>query len=298
MSETLPPALERGVSVGVLGVYSRGLDLLVGDDVYSIVPAQTGNLPRGVLVELPAGFDWKEQGLRQGATVAVGEGWLDLPRGLRLDMTGAGLWRVRRSLGSVGLSAAGLRTSATLAAGALAGSAGLGVLADRLPAVSRGEVAVNADDNPLVAVAAGPLSRLVWGTLVADEKSFFEGARKLMGLGIGLTPSGDDLLTGYLGSLALLVPHLPGAGWVKSAAVALGHEAGARTTPLAATYLRRAVEGAITERQERLLTALTAGDPELSLAACHHLRQFGHSSGAEIALGTLLATMVAAALLG
>jgi hypothetical protein len=86
--------------------------------------------------------------------------------------------------------------------------------------------------------------------------------RALAGLGPGLTPSGDDVLAGYVAGLVLL------HGQHKRAS-RIAEEASVRTNSLSATLLRHAALGEVPEPVHILLATGNAR-PMLS---------FGHSSG-------------------
>jgi len=105
--------------------------------------------------------------------------------------------------------------------------------------------------------------------------------RGLLGRGPGLTPSGDDLLAGFLlGCLAFGRE----AGALRQAVAAL---APAQTTALSAALLSHALRGQCIPEAAILAAALTgrgAAGP-----AARSLADVGHTSGAAIALGLLLA---------
>ena len=93
----------------------------------------------------------------------------------------------------------------------------------------------------------------------------------LAGKGPGLTPSGDDVLIGYVAALGLL--H---GDW--AAARAIAECAARRTTSLSATLLRHAAGGELPEPAHAFLER---GDPA-------PLLRFGHSSGRCLILGLSL----------
>jgi len=104
--------------------------------------------------------------------------------------------------------------------------------------------------------------------------------RKLVGLGDGLTPDGDDILVGY--SAALRVTGHPRAQEVAEEAAAL---APGRTTDIAVMFHQHAARGEYSQRihvlMERLIAGPTARDIEATL-------NWGASSGAATLLGALL----------
>jgi Protein of unknown function (DUF2877) len=105
--------------------------------------------------------------------------------------------------------------------------------------------------------------------------------RALLGRGPGLTPSGDDLLAGFLlGCLAFGRD----AAALRRAVAAL---APAQTTALSAALLSCALRGQCIPEAARLARALT-GTGAIG-PALDALLQVGHTSGAALALGLVLA---------
>jgi uncharacterized protein DUF2877 len=138
------------------------------------------------------------------------------------------------------------------------------------------ECAVEARDEYRVSLGGG---RLVVGDTVIlpgpewnPVPSFARGetmppgpaplVRALAGLGPGLTPSGDDVLAGYVAGLVLL------HGMRKKAA-RIAEDAAARTTSLSATLLHHAALGEVPEPVHILLAT----------GNVRPLLSFGHTSG-------------------
>ncbi|MFI6902914.1 DUF2877 domain-containing protein [Nonomuraea sp. NPDC050394] len=111
-------------------------------------------------------------------------------------------------------------------------------------------------------------------------------AEQLMGLGPGLTPSGDDVLAGllvtlrHLGKAAGVERAVWLAGWL---AATVTYDVRTRTTPLSATLLHCAARGESCPEVTGVLRALTgrgALEPAVS-----RLCRLGHTSGADLAQG-------------
>ena len=104
----------------------------------------------------------------------------------------------------------------------------------------------------------------------------------LLGRGPGLTPSGDDVLAGYLlaaGAFGLEIEQ------VRRAVAARAPQA---TSALSAQLLRHAARGEAVRELIELAAALTHPDAALSVVTAR-LLQVGHTSGAALAWGVLLA---------
>lgn len=106
-------------------------------------------------------------------------------------------------------------------------------------------------------------------------------AASLLGLGPGLTPSGDDLLGGFLLTRA----------WLGHADARLRllvrREATRATHPISAAKLLDAEAGDATVAETRFLDGLFSGSMPRVLAATARLLRFGATSGADFALGAL-----------
>jgi hypothetical protein len=132
---------------------------------------------------------------------------------------------------------------------------------------------------PLLAdrCAAGDLARAV------------DAAERIVGLGPGLTPSGDDILAGLLVSLRTFGGTVPGGGaairladWLGAAVTA---HADTRTTAPSATLLHCAAQGQAALEVTAVLHGI-AGQAELR-PAVRRLLGAGHTSGADLTWGLL-----------
>jgi hypothetical protein len=105
-------------------------------------------------------------------------------------------------------------------------------------------------------------------------------ARALSGLGSGLTPSGDDVLTGLALGIRAGLGTLP-----EPLAQALHAAVAGRTTDLAVARVRHAVAGRADEAVHRLLTVLVDGPADGLDLAVRAVVEYGHTSGADTLVG-------------
>ncbi|MDQ2721841.1 MAG: DUF2877 domain-containing protein [Actinomycetota bacterium] len=105
----------------------------------------------------------------------------------------------------------------------------------------------------------------------------------LLGRGPGLTPSGDDVLAGYLLATAAFGMHI--AELRRSVA----DRAPQATSALSAQLLRHAARGEAVGELIELVSALIHPAPRTLPAVTARLLQVGHTSGAAIGWGVLLA---------
>ena len=111
--------------------------------------------------------------------------------------------------------------------------------------------------------------------------------RDLVGLGPGLTPSGDDVLIGALALLDALAEHCAGAGAMReNLARALSHVPPGLTSPLSHCFLRVAAAGHVGECLHAAVSSCLSGDGDAAIAA---IRDVGHSSGWDMMAGIVTA---------
>ena len=131
--------------------------------------------------------------------------------------------------------------------------------------------------------ARGALAALTTALLVGDRLAAAYPTRRLIGLGDGLTPSGDDVLIGIEAALHALGS--PAAGFLDEALA----DVDARTTTVSAAYLRHAAAGEFAERLHHLLAVLVSEEArEATLAgAIGEAVAWGATSGTDCLIGVL-----------
>lgn len=131
-----------------------------------------------------------------------------------------------------------------------------------------------------------------------DLAGAVEAAERMVGLGLGLTPSGDNMINGLLLALRLLGGAISGgtravwmADWLGAAVTS---DASRRTTSLGATLLHCAARGQAAEEVSAVLRGL-AGQEPLG-PAIRKLLTAGQSQGADLAWGLVAGCRAAVAL--
>jgi hypothetical protein len=117
-----------------------------------------------------------------------------------------------------------------------------------------------------------------------DEPAVHRQIDRLVGLGPGLTPAGDDFLVGLLTVLNL--PDSPGAAWRRIGTQVVA-SAVRRTNSISIAALRHAACGQVRDKLAGFCRALINERAEPMRAALDRVLEIGESSGSEIALGIL-----------
>ena len=137
--------------------------------------------------------------------------------------------------------------------------------------------------NPFCAKAYGPLVRLRDGLAHNDAEAVPVEVKRLLGLGIGLPPSADDVLCGMTYTL------LHGARKLTAADVefvnAVRRYAPERTNLISAAILKAVTDGGRFEMMDNVLRGLTGAGED----GTQRLLTIGSSSGSEMLLGITIA---------
>jgi hypothetical protein len=151
-----------------------------------------------------------------------------------------------------------------------------------------GRLVEESDATPLLRRARPSAAHLAEGLARRDAEPLLAGAEPLLGLGPGLTPSGDDVLAGFLGLAVLASP----------GAAPLLHEVGrgvlrlaeARTTLLSRAFLAHALDGVLAPPVDALAATILSGAPRLAVVeAARAASGLGHTSGMDMLAGIVLA---------
>jgi hypothetical protein len=132
------------------------------------------------------------------------------------------------------------------------------------------------------------IQQLVAATRILDP-SASEFAAGLIGLGPGLTPSGDDFLVGYLTGLQMVAGKDEA---LKAFLTRLGKSiihSSRLTNDISRTYLFHAAQGQVSGRLLALAEAIaSAAEPSVLLGAAENLMKIGESSGMDTLTGLLI----------
>jgi Protein of unknown function (DUF2877) len=122
-----------------------------------------------------------------------------------------------------------------------------------------------------------------------DAAQMLEATRHLIGLGPGLTPSGDDFLVDCLRGLWLIRSNAPGAGQtLDRLRDVLLPDLDARTTRVGTEVICYALEGAFAEVLDRAaLVLLAPSQPQVVQAAITRLLAQDETSGTDTMIGLL-----------
>lgn len=114
-----------------------------------------------------------------------------------------------------------------------------------------------------------------------DTSSLKTGAASLAGLGVGLTPTGDDFLMGVMYGLQATKPSIE----AEEISTLMYEVASGRTTSLSAAWLKAASLGEAAEKWHELVRAVLANQTEDIQQAIQQVIDTGETSGADALTG-------------
>lgn len=153
------------------------------------------------------------------------------------------------------------------------------------PERSREAVTELARFSAVCLAAEGPqLDAAAWDRFDASARGMRRAVSYLIGRGLGLTPSGDDVLMGFGTGLRFLRggdKGDPAARFFQ----AVEREMPGKTTAISEAYLAALCDGFANEDYIGLLDALEAHDPDALVRSVSRVLSVGHTSGADSLLG-------------
>ncbi|MGO8797651.1 MAG: DUF2877 domain-containing protein [Roseiarcus sp.] len=231
-----------------------------------------GGFPCGVTLDAPRGFSFKLT-LRPGPEVAARGGVLRVAgHRLNIDLRAARPWRSR--LGDLKLD---LGKAATA----------------RAWRAARRALRRDGRDAELLRVAGAVIDELAGAASRLDAAAAQDAMGRLVGLGEGRTPAGDDFLVGYFAGLQACAD---GADAGRQFLATLGARLRAlstRANRVSRVYLKAAADGEVSERLRAVAASIAEGcDAAAVDKAVAAALAVGHSSGACGVLGLLRACAV------
>ncbi len=283
--------LRAGARPRVHSVFGRALNVVTSTgDLLAVVGPHVGGAPGTIVLErLPdVGFD--ATGIVPDLPADVTPERMLIGAQLRVDLRRVVLWQPALAVRTLPHKdvLARVAIAESLAAGT-APSGGLAPLLPWLDALTRlVDPAVPDDLDPLCQAAWAGTKALVCSWPNDNRNSVRAALLRLVGLGPGATPSGDDLLTGLFVATHRLRGGLPdGLG---ETCLAIARE---RSTDLSVARILHAARGAIEETQERVLVELVGGAGANLQGAVAKAARYGHTSGIDTLVGLFLGTRLA-----
>jgi len=283
-------ALRKKCRGEVHSLFERTFNILIDGNLVGIARSDISMSPVDVVTDIPPHVSMQTLGIERGMEIFINDDRLRVGDVLEISLSDAKLWRsptfVERPLPREAILK-NLERAKRIAV-KKSDWRGLGQLLAHIRKISGGGLPMVRGLNEVAAVALPHIVSLLQAAKSGDDNGISTAAKKLIGLGPGLTPSADDMLMGFISAL-----------WWASRSTgenidctdriirAITSHAGA-TSLLSQQLLRHASRGEVNEHLHELLRSLLSeADPDIDLLVARLIR-IGETSGIDMTLGLLL----------
>ena len=273
--------------IELTGVYERALNLRLSDgSMIGVLEQEAGNCPGNILIPSFFGLTSK---IDVGTRVVIHPSSLQIGEILAISLQGISLWDPQ------------IKLPGNLCRPSLMREKILNFLGIKNRYPLKAETLIEHYRQWNLPASSSSWGALLWrhlekhlvglcrGLLEGNRKKVKSGFSQIIGVGLGLTPSGDDLLVGIFGTLYSLLSHLgkhpsalpiwPSSEWVTG------------TTALGTSLVYHSLRGEIAQRVQNVIIGILTetGDLEKDWAL---LLAMGATSGKDTSLGILLGTVL------
>lgn len=262
-------------------LFDSSLNLLLEheDRLITILSSAHYELPQGIRLATKIPL----QSLAVGLRAASRGGVLRFDYSpLTIDLRGTPIWDGRLSLVTGNIERAWLITWKTLNEGQRLKQSEL--IARDLFQSNRGP--------PLTRKLSQPVYKLITAAKNMDAYASTSAANEMIGLGPGITPSGDDILIGFLAGLYSMAGHRKGAPDFIHAFGNTLLRVSKETNDISRTYIRHAVKGEFSSSMSALIKVINNGDEGRLITVTKDVMGVGHSSGMDSITGLLIGLAV------
>jgi len=283
-------ALRGGVSGDVHSIFERAFNILIGGELVGVARSGVSRSPINLVTDIPTSESMPSLGIRKGMQVRKVGKLVLIGDVLEISLENAELWRPKTHAERC-LDPELIRENLELAkrfAASKARSEGLGQLLSLIDEIAAGRMPRAPDLNMQAKAVLPWLVDLVKAVRSENVEGVKGAARKLIGLGPGLSPSADDALSGFTASLWWVSHSLNRCvDSVKRINETIVSCSGT-TTLLSQQLLRHAAKGETNERVRELLEAILAGTTPDVEKGVEEVLQIGETSGIDMMVGLLL----------
>jgi len=277
----------------VHSVFTRVVNVLTsGNRLISVVRADVGNGPINIVTNLPKSTSMASIGIRKNDEVLNVDGSIALGKNVLIISTkNAKEWKPQRIFRGNLLAIKKIRENLMTMREVTCANGRFGGLAQLIEYVEEGRLDKFASHrlNPLAQRALPHLSMLMKTIRAGDYQDIKRSAQELVGLGSGLTPSADDVLSGLMASLTLISENLnifeDLVSEVNKSIISCIQD---RTTLISQEFLMHAAVGEANEPILALIEKILTARPNEVEEATKHVLAIGEASGTDVVLGIFL----------
>ncbi|MBS3815581.1 MAG: DUF2877 domain-containing protein [Hadesarchaea archaeon] len=272
-------------------IFDRTFNLILEDNLVGIAQKDVTQTPINIVTSISSKESMSSLGLKKGKRVKVIEDQIIIRNVLNISLEEAVIWRPRTRVESH-LDFDSIRRNVDLAkrvSKRKIKTDGLGQLLNSLESILVGEEINSNDLNRVTEKAIPSITQLVRGVRENDLRIVKSSARKLIGLGPGLSPSADDMLSGFMLAKWWIANSLDkrNVNRVRELNEAIT-DSKDRTTLVSQQLLVHGARGETNKAIEEFLEAILSGNKSSIESSVERVMSIGETSGVDTMLGLLM----------
>lgn len=288
------PTAQRALMGDALGivhsVFERAFNVLVNDELIGIGRSDVARSPASLITDIPPNTKMSSLVEKNDRVLRIGK-LLEIGDRLKISLEGVQIWLPKRGI-TKPLDIEAIRNNLLTVKRLISDGRyeeGLGQLLPYVDDIIAGATVNESSLNRVAKLALPQIRSLVAAIKSKDLDLLGDSAKKLVGLGPGLSPSADDLLVGFMSSLCWMANSFgKDADYLHRANQTILASALGRTTLLSQQMLKHAAIGETNEIIEGFLEAMLAAGSDRVRKAAGRVLTMGETSGEDTMVGILL----------
>lgn len=259
------------------------------DDVVSVVRKDVLNGPLNIVIDLAPNVSMLTLGVKEGDEVIRVQNDILIGNKTIISLGSAKVWSARRPHGKI-LGVDGIKRNLDVVKEVAQSEGrydGLGLLLTYADEIALGKSLEIQDLNTVARIALPKIKNLMRAIRKRNLKSVKKTVENLVGLGPGLTPSTDDMLTGLMISLNL-IKQFKANDYFSEVNKAIMVAVNGRTTMLSQGFMKYAAIGEVAEPIRDMIEAIFTGSMDEVAVNTRRVLTFGETSGVDTIFGVLL----------
>lgn len=272
-------------------VFRRVINILVQNELYSISAIENGDFPNAIIVKPSQISSFLDLGLETTLVARFTKHCVVIGNQLQIDIENSTMYSDKKEISVDILDVFDIQKNleVAIAEGKLQSiNEGLGFFWEFIKEILSGDPLDITDLTAFQKKALHLITNLIHGLRGRNLELIKSTACELSGLGIGLTPSGDDLLTGLIAAFRMLGSRTMISNYYSQIVDLILMSSTGKTNAVAYQMLLSATRQEIMSGLANYISALVSTEPFPIKTTTRQLFSYGHSSGSELGLGALI----------
>lgn len=300
MGPTAKELLGRNITGEIHSAFERVFNIKFNDTLVGIARNDVYRSQINMITDVSTDESMTSLGVRRGVRARIGKNRIIIGSTLKVSVTGTKIWQPSTSVHtpsnpkiiSRNLEEVKRKMSSRNI------DEGLGQLLGHIDDILEDGISGTYNLNQVAKKALPSIDKLAKGALERNPEKLKDASKGLIGLGLGLTPSGDDMLAGFMIARWWITNSFgTKLNQVKEENTSIKRQMEDKTTLFSKQHLRYAAKGETNEAVENFLKAILKDQMSNINLHIDHVIGMGETSGTDTMFGLLLGLETALKLL-